>query len=147
MLTGSLQLLLADDDLDDCLFFREALDELPVAIQLVTVHNGVELMQYLTTVKQLPDALFLDLNMPRKNGFECLAEIKHHDDLKALPVIIYSTSFDPSKVQILINNGALQYVRKPGEFSVLKETIARTLTLLISKREDLRQQQVLVSSI
>jgi len=68
-------LLLADDDTDDCFFFREALGELPFMSTLTTVNNGVELMNRLTDQSyHLPDILFLDLNMPLKTGIECLME-------------------------------------------------------------------------
>ena len=86
-------LLLADDDIDDCIFFKEVLEELPVESFLTTVKDGVELMKFLNTAN-LPDVLFLDLNMPRKTGHECLSEIKKDQKLKHLPVIIFSTSFD-----------------------------------------------------
>ena len=71
-------LLLADDDEDDCDFFKEALDELLLPTSLVTVNDGVQLMDFLSEsgAENLPDILFLDLNMPRKNGLECLTEIK-----------------------------------------------------------------------
>ena len=66
-----------DDDLDDCLFFKSAVAEFSLPTQLETVHDGEQLMQHLTKEQSnLPDVLFLDLNMPRMNGFECLAEIK-----------------------------------------------------------------------
>lgn len=68
-------ILLADDDLDDCRFFREALEELPFSTSEKIVTNGEDLMQLLTDKdEKLPDVLFLDLNMPRKNGFQCLGE-------------------------------------------------------------------------
>ena len=64
-------ILLAEDDRDDCLFFKEALEELPVSATLTTVNDGVELMQLLSFPSgELPDILFLDLSMPRKTGFE-----------------------------------------------------------------------------
>ena len=64
MNTATHNLLLADDDADDCLFFREALEELPVSSSLKTVYDGEELMNWLSTChNNLPDALFLDLNM------------------------------------------------------------------------------------
>ena len=70
-------ILLADDDTDDCIFFKEALDELLLPTKLMTVHDGEQLMHLLANEStELPDVLFLDLNMPRKNGFECLEEIK-----------------------------------------------------------------------
>ena len=75
-----LNILLADDDLDDCLFFKEALEGMPVNTHLTAVHDGEQLMQLLANEKiKLPDILFLDLNMPRKNGFECLTEIKQNN--------------------------------------------------------------------
>ncbi|MEO7531116.1 MAG: response regulator, partial [Sediminibacterium sp.] len=104
----AIQLLLADDDKDDCDLFKDALDELPVSAQLETVHDGEQLMQLLVSKKdQLPQLIFLDLNMPRKNGFECLSEIKHNESLKHLPVIVFSTSFDIDIVNLLYANGAL----------------------------------------
>jgi len=90
-----LRLLLADDDTDDCTFFREALEELPLTASLTTVNDGVELMRLLSgELTSFPDMLFLDLNMPRKTGYEILSEIKSNDKLKHLPVIILSTSFE-----------------------------------------------------
>ena len=122
--------LLADDDQDDCMFFREALEELPLSSALVTVNNGVELMSHLTRGILLPDALFLDLNMPRKNGFECLTEIKTNENLNTLPVIIYSTSFDSDVVNLLYEKGAHVCVRKPGDFSKLKDVIHQALNTI-----------------
>lgn len=131
MNTNAIQLLLADDDEDDCLFFEEVLEELPLEIQLTTVSDGEQLMRHLSTnIGALPAALFLDLNMPRKNGFECLVEIKKDKQLKALPVIIYSTSFDPETINLLYTHGAQYYIRKPAEFSRLKKVIEEALTLM-----------------
>lgn len=121
-------LLLADDDDDDCIFFKEALDELSLSVVLATVHDGVELMGYLeAAADNLPDILFLDLNMPRKNGYECLTEIKDIESLKQLPVIIFSTSLDSKNVDLLYDMGATYYIRKPGDFSKLKKVISDAL--------------------
>ena len=123
-------LLLADDDEDDCLFFKEALDEITVGTTLSTVHDGVQLMDYLkTNISNLPDVIFLDLNMPRKNGLECLAEIKDNENLKNLPIIIFSTSLDGEIVDKLYQKGASFYIRKPGDFSKLKSVIEKALTI------------------
>jgi CheY-like chemotaxis protein len=127
----TIQLLLADDDKDDCDLFKEALDELPVTADLATVHDGEQLMQLLVDKKnQLPQVLFLDLNMPRKNGFECLAEIKKDQSLKDLPVIIFSTSYDSDIVNLLYTNGAHFYISKPNEFDKLKNVIQTALSSL-----------------
>ena len=125
-------LLLADDDKDDCLFFKDAIDELPLTADLTTVHDGEQLMQLLSeeaVQPPPPHVLFLDINMPRKNGFECLAEIKSNEKLKQLPIIIFSTSFEQDVVNLLYKNGAHHYIRKPAEFSQLKKVIYQALIL------------------
>jgi CheY-like chemotaxis protein len=126
-----LNLLLADDDEDDCAFFKEALDELLLSVSLVTVNDGVQLMDFLSNnpLKSLPDILFLDLNMPRKSGFECLSEIKRIDKLRHLSVIIFSTSLDINMVDLMYEKGATYYIQKPGEFSKLKKVIANALSI------------------
>jgi CheY-like chemotaxis protein len=127
---ASFNLLLADDDYDDCVFFKEALEELPVSSTLKTVNDGEQLMDLLHTKPEpFPDILFLDLNMPRKTGFECLTEIKRNEKLKSLPVIVYSTSFDREVVNMLYEKGAHHYIRKPGDFSKLKKVILEALTI------------------
>lgn len=125
----ALTLLLADDDADDCLLFKDALGELPIATELSTVANGEQLMGVLNKIETLPDLLFLDLNMPRKNGFDCLLEIKHSMKLRRLPVIILSTSVEENMVNLLYANGAEYYICKPNEFSQLVSVIHTALTI------------------
>jgi CheY-like chemotaxis protein len=123
-----LNVLLADDDIDDCIFFKEALEELLISTSLTTVNDGEQLMQLLTNeTNELPHILFLDLNMPRKNGFECLSEIKQNKKLKDLPVIIFSTSFEKEVVNLLYKSGAQFFIRKPSEFSQFKRIIQQSL--------------------
>lgn len=124
-------LLLADDDEDDCIFFKEALVELPVSSTLTTVNDGAELMLLLAAmVPGLPDILFLDLNMPRKTGMECLAEIKTDKQLKDLCVVIFSTSYNQDTVNLLYKKGACHYIKKPGTFDQLKMVINKTLGIM-----------------
>lgn len=123
-------ILLADDDKDDQLLFKEALEELTLSTHLSVVQNGELLMQKLNDEKeQLPDILFLDLNMPRKNGFTCLSEIKRTEKLKQLPVIIYTTSYEPEIVNLFYKKGAQYYIRKPNDFEQLKKVIYHCLIL------------------
>lgn len=124
-----LNVLLADDDIDDCLFFKEVVEELLLPSNFTTVHDGEQLMQHLTdeTIKR-PHLIFLDLNMPRKNGFECLSKIKLNEKLKQLPVIIFSTSFEQGVVDQLYLNGAHYFIRKPSEFSHFKKIIQQAIT-------------------
>lgn len=127
-----LNILLADDDTDDCIFFKEALDELLIKTNLTTVHDGEQLMIYLGgTSREHIDVLFLDINMPRKNGFECLAEIKQTENLKELPVIIFTTSYDQKVVNSMHESGAHYFIRKPSDFAQFKKIIYQTLLLIV----------------
>jgi len=128
-LINTRKILLADDDKDDQILFQEVLDELPLVTHLSTVLNGEQLMLLLHETKELPDILFLDLNMPRKNGFACLSEVKRTEKLKGLPVVVFSTSYDANVVDILYKNGAQFYIRKPNNFVVLKNIIHKALLL------------------
>lgn len=141
MISGKINILLADDDKDDCLIFKEALEELDLNSQLTTVHDGEQLMQLLANLStgqaddrhgnsgELFDVLFLDLNMQRKNGFECLEEIKRSEQLKSLPVIILSTLYDPRIADQLYKSGAQHYISKPTDFSQLKKIVHLAITL------------------
>ncbi len=125
-----MDVLLADDDSDDCLLFKDALADFPGRATLTTVSDGEQLMMALERATSLPDVLFLDLNMPRKNGFECLLEIRSTEKLKSLPVIIFSTSFDPDIARKLYLDGAHFYMRKPSEFRVLTQVLHKALSLV-----------------
>jgi CheY-like chemotaxis protein len=135
MKSKQMNILLADDDIDDCIFFKAALEKLSPLAHLTTVHDGEQLMLLLSkNSNALPDVLFLDLNMPRKNGFECLAEIMGNKKLEDLKVIIFSTSLEQGIVDMLYNNGAQYFMRKPPEFSQLIKVIRQALAIILDKR-------------
>ncbi len=132
---ASINLLLADDDEDDCQFFKEALEVLPFKSTINIVNDGEELMEILSAESTiLPDILFLDLNMPRKSGYECLSEIKQIDKLKTLPVVVYSTSIGNDILNLLNDVGANFYIQKPGNFSDLKTLILEAIVLVTQKK-------------
>jgi CheY-like chemotaxis protein len=124
------KVLLAEDDEDDFHLFHEAVSELGDTIQLSWVKDGEELMKRLAQDKAaLPDVIFLDINMPRKNGFECLTAIRQNETLKHLPVIIFSTSNDKALVTWMYNAGANLYLCKPTDFRRLKRSIQQAIFL------------------
>ena len=130
MISQHIEILLADDELADCLLFKEALEELPVSAHLTTVYNGEQLMEEITKKgKKLPDVLFLDLNMPRKDGFASLGEIKRSTFLQDLPVIIFSTTSELESVKRVFRDAAHYYICKPVDFLQLKKVIYEALTL------------------
>ena len=144
----TINILLADDDKDDCLFFKDALEELAPAASLIMVHDGDQLMQHLeTAAANLPHVLFLDLNMPRKNGFECLVEMKKHSTLRKLPVIIFSTSYDAEKANQLYSTGANYYIRKPSDFEELKKLVCRAIMLVKQKSEQAPKEDFYINKL
>lgn len=131
-----LKILLADDDKDDRLFFKQALDELSISSNLTTVNNGEELMNHLIKHEDSnggTDVLFLDINMPRKNGFECLCEMKQNEKLKNIPVVMFSTSNSWDTINMLFKSGTNVYIHKPSDFAQLKQVIHHALPLATEK--------------
>jgi CheY-like chemotaxis protein len=130
-ISRKLNIILVEDDFDDRLLFEEAIEELPVSVKLNAFNNGDELMEWLNRKKtRLPDILFLDLNMPRKNGFATLAEIKRNTKFQDLPVIIFSTATNAEMIKQVFKDAAHYYIRKPVHFWELKELIYKSLKLI-----------------
>lgn len=130
MENGLIHVLLADDDEDDRLFFRDAFQEIKIKTKVNLVNDGVELMNYLhQDGAPLPHILFLDLNMPRKNGMECLLEIRRNDRLKEIPIAIYSTSSSEEDIEETFVKGANVYIKKPSDFGTLKKILEEVITI------------------
>jgi len=129
MLQKKVQIILADDDEDDRMFFKDALESLRMKVDIVTVNDGVELMELLNNKpEEKPHILFLDLNMPRKNGIEALEEIRASALHKDLVVAIYSTSSAENDIEDTFVKGANVYIRKPSDFNVLKKVLEEVLS-------------------
>jgi len=142
-----LQVLLADDNIDDRYFFEIILRAFPGPTQLVMVEDGEKLMTYLSeNSNNLPDVLFLDLNMPGKNGSECLSEIKNNPELKHLPVIIYSAAVHNDVADQLYNKGAHYYFRKTDMIEI-QNVLHHVLALLIKNNFERPTRQRFVLSL
>lgn len=125
-----LHVLLADDDEDDRLFFKEAFEDIKIKTRVSTVNDGVELMKYLNDPNNsLPDILFLDLNMPLKNGIECLKEIRSSSALKDISIAIYSTSASEEDIEKTFVKGANVYIKKPNDFSTLRKILSEVISI------------------
>ncbi len=121
-------ILLADDDEADRLLFTEAFSELKMKTIVRTVNNGVQLMEWLTMKNiRLPHLLFLDLNMPRKNGLQCLKEIRSNEKLNDISIAIYSTSDNEKDMEETFRYGANIYITKPTDFNMLKQVLEKAV--------------------
>lgn len=117
------------------MLFEDALREICKETVLTKAHDGEQLMQMLLEDRDsLPTAIFLDLNMPRKNGFECLEEIRANDKLCKLPVVIFSTTAQQQSIDRAYEQGADYYIQKPGSFEALKEVIKKMLSINWNER-------------
>jgi CheY-like chemotaxis protein len=130
MTKDPIRVLLADDDEDDRLFFSDAFREIKIKTQVESVNDGVELMEYLNQLKgDSPHILFLDLNMPRKSGLECLVEIKQLEMYKDMAIAIYSTSASDEDIEETFVLGANVYIKKPSNFNTLKKILEQVITI------------------
>lgn len=129
--------LMADDDEDDRLLAREALIESKAPFEMRFVRDGVELMQYLRkegSYREQPDLprpnlILLDLNMPRKDGREVLAELKADPDLFRIPVIILTTSIRSQDIHCSDNLNTTSYRTKPVTFKAMVD-LMKTLNVV-----------------
>lgn len=127
----SVVILLAEDDDDDYVLTRDALSASRLLNDLHRVKDGEELMDYLRhrnafrdpRTSPVPGLILLDLNMPRKDGRECLREIKSDEALKVVPVVVLTTSKAEEDVLRLYELGVNSFVKKPVTFDGLLETI------------------------
>ena|SRR6188768_873697 len=116
--------LYAEDDIDDFDFFSETLKSVDASITIVNTRDGNETLNFLESEMELPDMIFLDINMPSMDGKSCLKEIKRLDRLKHIPVVIYTTSNNPLDKEHCMQLGALDYVQKPTSVNGALSTLA-----------------------
>ena len=120
------KILLIDDDEEDQDIFLSALKELNSAIQFEGIYDAVEALEKLSKREVIPDAIFLDLNMPVMNGLQFLSHVKSNDGLKAIPVIIYTTSSQTNTIRLAKELGAHDFITKPNKYKDLVN-ILRTI--------------------
>ncbi len=132
---ASTTILIADDDSDDRLFMERALRQSGYTQIIQFVEDGEELMEYLNREGRYseenapwPDLLILDLNMPRKNGFQALGEIKDNARLRRLPVVVMTTSSADEDILKTYNLGVNSFVTKPFNFNRLVEMVTALKT-------------------
>lgn len=125
-MTKKIICLLIDDDKDDQEIFKLALQDINRDVICLTADDGAEGLKILQSNESLsPSYIFLDLNMPRMTGKDCLSEIKKDTRLAGIPVVIYSTSSDPKDISDSKSLGASDYIIKQFSITSLKTILSR----------------------
>jgi CheY-like chemotaxis protein len=120
-------ILLADDDLSDQEIFKNALKSAKFKSKVNILNNGVELINYLNSKNNLPDVIFLDINMPLKNGLECLQEIRSEERFKELIIVMFSNTTSQQKIVESFENGANVYLSKSHSKEKLHKAIQKII--------------------
>jgi CheY-like chemotaxis protein len=120
--------MLIDDDIDDQELFAHALKHLNLSVDFVTANDGVHAIEKISTDSTLtPYFIFIDVNMPRMSGIECLVEIKKISRVQNVPVYLYSTYADPKTVKEGKKFGAVDLLVKAHSMKELEQTLSKLL--------------------
>jgi CheY-like chemotaxis protein len=130
-------IFLAEDDLDSCTGFKAALNKIAPNTRITIVTNGDELIELLK--HYVPDIVFLDLNMPFKNGFESIRELRENKSYDYLPIVVYSATNNVNSIQIAYGFGANLFFTKPSSPADLELALKEILTMDWRKPELITQ--------
>jgi CheY-like chemotaxis protein len=117
----------AEDDEDDQLYFSEVFREIDPGIQIVFVRDGLQLSQLLRNFS--PDLLFLDLEMPYKNGLQCLVELRMDPSFIKLPVVVFSSTMRPANIQTAYEMGAHLFLHKSSTYFEYSDCLKQVLKM------------------
>ena len=122
-----------DDDPDEALFFSDALSDLGLSTAFRYVGNGMDtLPELLKKDGYLPDVIFMDINMPMTNGWECLRGLKSVAEFRSVPIVMYSNSDIEKEGSAASDVGAAAFMTKPTNFDELKSNLSRLINTLFS---------------
>ncbi|MCW3104443.1 MAG: response regulator receiver protein [Bacteroidetes bacterium] len=124
----SLQCFLIDDDVDDQKIFSIIVEEIDDSITCSFACDGVDALEKLSRGSYIPDLIFLDVNMPRMDGIECLRRIKARGELDHIPVFMYSTTADPDTMKLTKQLGARDFIVKPSNIADLTALLSTIFT-------------------
>ena len=125
-----LNIFYADDDPDDLNLFRDVAESIARPIALSIHDQGDDLLNALHNSDPDNEIVFLDLNLPGRDGFDILREIRSSKDLEKVPVVIFSTTSDAGSVSKCLNSGANFYVQKSNSFTALKSSIEEAIAMV-----------------
>jgi len=122
-----MKILMADDDKDDFLILQQAAQKIGDSFTITYAANWMELWRLL--VKSTPDIVFLDLNMPVKDGFECLETLRADRKFAKLPIVIYSTSLSRTDIDKAYDKGANYFIVKPNSLEDISNILKKVSSM------------------
>ena len=131
-----MKIVLIDDDRDDGQLFKEVLSEIDSSIEFIhheESRKGLE--NLLNDVNTIPNLIFLDINLPIISGWQCLKEFKNHEQLRNVPVIMYTTSSQQKEKDIAHQLGAAGFITKPDDYFRLKQILESEVEKAVSREE------------
>jgi CheY-like chemotaxis protein len=132
--------IMADDDADDRMIFQEVVQEIAPSVKLNIVSDGQVLMSLLGNY--IPDLLFMDLDMPYKNGLQCIKEIRENPALTDLPIVVLSSTNRPHNIVTAYEVGAHLVIQKTGSYQEMKDAFSSVLSLDWRKPELIKAQHI-----
>ncbi len=117
------EIILVEDDVDDIYFFKMACEQINPKLNLVTLHDGTELLDYLTEVDCVGKIILLDLNMPQMGGLEVLKQLKKIEKVNQLIIIVYTTSDHSEDIKAAYQLGVKSYLTKPDNIEQLTKLL------------------------
>jgi len=133
-------ILVAEDDRDHFQLLEEAIDSTLPQYRITHSRDGKDFLQMIEN-RETPDMIFLDLNLPRKSGMDCLLEIRQRKELQTTPVIIYSTSSDFEDIDLCYKNGCTLYLVKPPSFKELLTQIKKLFSHELAEEALLKSEE------
>lgn len=124
-----IRILLIDDDVDDQLIFGEIIHDISPDLECISARNGLEGLEKLASMDQVPTMIFLDLNMPFISGWECLERIRKDEKTNRIPVVIMTTSDDQADRKRALQLGARAFLTKTADLASLRQIIRKMLTV------------------
>jgi CheY-like chemotaxis protein len=128
-------IFLIDDDKDDQQFFLTSLSEIDQTIQCNLANNGKDALDKLNNSSTTPDLIFIDINMPLMNGFECLTELRKQDRFNKTPIVILTTSKADAEAQCARVLGANVFLTKPSSVRVLQTKLQHVLSSFLANKK------------
>jgi CheY-like chemotaxis protein len=127
-----MQIVNVDDDTDDRNMFCMAIRRVDPAIECVQVESGEDALELLAKSEMTPDFIFIDINMPRMNGYECVREIYQYPNLKNTTIVMFSSTFNP-KDQVEFGMLGVQYLLKTSDIKSLVESIRKLIGINLAE--------------